>query len=166
MRRRTLTAAAVPLAAAALLTVSAGAAHVEGHSMEPALEEGSTVVFERLLAPARGDLVVFDRPDAWDAHDGLLVKRVIGVAGDEVRCCEAGSGRLLVNGIPLPEPYVAAERPGGSSRFTVTVPEGAIWVMGDNRANAGSHDSRDELHGAQHGMITAEHLRGVVRVIL
>lgn len=164
--RRVVTAIAVPLGVAAALCASLGTARVDGTSMTPSVTPGSTVVFERLTTPSRGDLVIFERPAAWNAPDGLLVKRVIGVAGDTVRCCEAGTGRLVVNGEPIAESYVTDERPGGTTLFAVTVADGAIWVMGDNRSMAGSHDSRDELNDSRHGMLTVDHLRGVVRGIL
>lgn len=166
MRGRIVIAAIAPLAVAALLWASTGIARVDGTSMSPTLADGSTVVFDRFSPPARGDLAVFARPEGWESDGDLLVKRVIAVAGDTVSCCEAGSGRLVVNGTPLSEPYVADERPGGRIRFDITVAEGTVWVMGDNRARSGSHDSRDERDDVRHGTVSAHDLRGVVRVIV
>jgi signal peptidase I len=95
----------------------------------------------------RGDVVVFRDPGGWlgPAGDGDLIKRVIGLPGDTVSCCDA-QGRLSVNGHPVDEPYVVL-RPGSdrvaAEDFEVTVPAGRIWVMGDNRY--ASADSR--AHG-------------------
>ncbi|MBX3193715.1 MAG: signal peptidase I [Schumannella sp.] len=117
----------------------------------------------------RGDVVVFKDPGGWlseqpapeqnpvvaffdwllsfvgltapDSNDHLI-KRVIGLPGDTVKCCNE-FGQMTVNGVPLEEPYV--QLPANTSDvsgepFEVTVPEDSLWVMGDNRYN--SCDSR------------------------
>ena len=71
-----------------------------------------------------------------------LIKRVIGLPGDHVKCCTA-TGQLTVNGTPLVEPYL--NLPAGVTqddpyKFSVTVPKGDLWVMGDHRGD--SADSR------------------------
>jgi signal peptidase I len=78
---------------------------------------------------------------AQDSNDHLI-KRVIGLPGDTVECCN-DFGQMSVNGVPLDEPYV--NYPPGETRasaidFSVTVPADSLWVMGDNRYN--SKDSR------------------------
>ena len=110
----------------------------------------------------RGDVIVFVDPGGWlDSEDdpdrsdfmdtlytsgetiGLLpkdsgqhlVKRVIGVGGDEVACCSSG-GLLTVNGEPIEEPYIKTGTIPSGMEFRVIVPYGHVWVMGDNRANA------------------------------
>jgi signal peptidase I len=114
----------------------------------------------------RGDVVVFSDPGDWvdplpkaehgpavtavrqglmfvgllpnDAEDHLI-KRVIGLPGDRVVCCDEGE-RLTVNGVPLVEPYIKPGDAPSSMDFDITVPEGSVWVMGDHRSD--SSDSR------------------------
>ena len=164
-RRRALVSVAAVLApatAAILIAAAFGVATVRNDSMTPTLHPGNTVVFDRWTAPARGDVVLFVDREGWSGTAGtLLVKRVVGVGGDVVVCCEAGSGRLVVNGEPLDEPYAGEARPGGDIPFRVTVPEGTVWVMGDNRA--ASADSRLSIAAPDHGAVSREDLRGTVR---
>ncbi|ROS78380.1 signal peptidase I [Curtobacterium sp. PhB130] len=124
--------------------------YIPSASMENTLLVGDRVLVNELVPKAvglqRGDVVVFKDPGGW-LGPGLgddLIKRVIGLPGDTVSCCDA-QGRLQVNGHAVDEPYVLHDQ--GSDRvstdFTETVPAGKIWVMGDNRYN--SADSR--VHG-------------------
>lgn len=162
-RRAALTVAAVlsPVALAAGAGLSVGVAHVENDSMSPTLRTGDVLVFDRVAPPARGDIVIFADSAGWADPHALLVKRVIGVAGDRVVCCEAGTGRLLLDGVPVDEPYAPAERPGGVVPFAVTVPDGTVWVMGDNRAV--SRDSRAGAHTPGRGGVPLADVVGVVR---
>ncbi|MEA9985684.1 MULTISPECIES: signal peptidase I [Subtercola] len=122
-----------------------------------------------LMPIQRGDVVVFKDPGGWlpaatptavspikgainwaldavglaasDSNDHLI-KRVIGLPGDHIACCNA-LGQMMVNDVPLNEPYL--KLPAGVTKvsdiaFDVTVPAGSLWVMGDNRYN--SADSR------------------------
>ncbi|MFJ3384325.1 MULTISPECIES: signal peptidase I [unclassified Curtobacterium] len=125
--------------------------YIPSASMENTLLVGDRVLVNELVPKTvklqRGDVVVFKDPGGW-LGPGLgddLIKRVIGLPGDEVSCCDA-QGRLQVNGHAVDEPYVLHDQ--GSDRvsndFTETVPAGRIWVMGDNRYD--SADSR--VHGA------------------
>ena len=117
--------------------------------------------------PHRGDVVVFKDPNHWldgepqpapdaapvkqvkeffafigllpSSNEQELIKRVIGVGGDTVTCCDT-QGRITVNGTPLDEPYIHPGNPPSTIRFTIKVPPGRLWVMGDHRSN--SADSR------------------------
>lgn len=159
---RSVAAVSAPVAAVALVLSAFGAATVRNDSMSPTLRSGDLVVYDRWTTPARGDIVLLSDRQGWSGEVGaVLVKRVVGVAGDVVVCCEAGSGRLLVNGEPVDEDYSDGARPGGDIPFRVAVPEGAVWVMGDNRP--ASADSRASVSAPDHGAVRSEDLRGTVR---
>ena len=157
-----LAALVMPIGAALALAAAFGVATVHNDSMNPTLYSGDTVLFDRWSPPGRGDVVLLIDREGWSGTpDALLVKRVVGVAGDVVACCESGTGRLLLNGTPLQEAYAGAVRPGGAIPFRVTVPEGAVWVMGDNRA--ASVDSRASVSAPGHGAVARDDLRGTAR---
>jgi signal peptidase I len=88
-----------------------------------------------------------------------FIKRVIGVEGDTVACCDA-QGRVTVNKIPLDEPYIyPGNSPNeGHSPFSVTVPKDRLWVMGDHRGN--SSDSRDHAGDPDGGFIPTSKVIG------
>ncbi|WP_335981559.1 MULTISPECIES: signal peptidase I [Streptomycetaceae] len=122
---------------------------VPSSSMENTLRVGDRVLVNKLAyrfggTPRRGDVIVFDGKDSFTTTAGTdYVKRVIGVGGDRVTCCDA-QGRMTVNGRALDE--TGYLRPGNApSRdpFDIVVPAGRLWVMGDHRAD--SADSRDHL---------------------
>jgi len=140
-----------------------------------------------LMPLEHGDVVVFKDPGGWldpvpepqvnwfvagvdavlafvglsapDSNDHLI-KRVIGLPGDTVVCCN-DFGQLTVNGIPLEEPYIKLA-PGvtkaTNTDFEVTVPEGRMWVMGDNRYN--SSDSTRHLGDPGGGTVPIDNVVG------
>ncbi|MFE6506191.1 signal peptidase I [Nocardioides sp. NPDC057767] len=163
------------LLAVVIKTFLAQAFYIPSESMRPGLEVNDRVLVEKPSywtgTPERGDVVVFADPGDWLSTNqvppaptgfravlakvGLyptgdhLVKRVIGVAGDTVECCD--SGRIVVNGTPLEEssfiaPSDTCDGPmaqdngayvkGGCRGWKAVVPEGRLFVMGDNRANS------------------------------
>ncbi len=97
---------------------------------------GTGVIGEGRADP--GEVVVFHRPGPGEAAGELLVKRVAAVAGDQVGVRD---GRLVVNGVWVPEEYVVQTAVDGTYFGPVTVPPGCVFVLGDNRAD--SLDSRD-----------------------
>ncbi|MGB7449257.1 MAG: signal peptidase I [Ornithinimicrobium sp.] len=127
------------------------------------------------LKIGRGDIVVFEDPDNWLPHVtppdrgpvlnpivgalefvGLaptaegnhLIKRVIGLGGDRVRCCDA-EGRVSVNGQTLNEQtYLYPGDEPSAMSFDVTVPKGRVWVMGDHRSISGDSRVHDDGSGA------------------
>jgi len=111
---------------------------IPSESMVPTLEVGDRIFVNRFIyrffEPERGDIVVFDSLET----DDELIKRVVAVPGDRVR---VRNGILRVNGDFPDEPYaVPVVFPDGSFFGPTRVPEGEVFVMGDNRPN--SHDSR------------------------
>jgi len=133
----------------------------------------------------RGDIVVFKDPGGWlpptpaasrsalqDAlNSGLtfigllpqdsgehLIKRVIGLPGDHVACCDA-AGRVTVNGVGINEPQLKPGSVPSEVPFDITVPANSFWVMGDNRQN--SRDSRGHLGDPGGGSIPEANVVGV-----
>lgn len=106
-------------------------------SMTPTLSVGDIAVANKIDdEPDRGDIIIFKGNEVW-GDDKNFIKRVIGLPGDQVGGCSP-DGSLLVNGKPAWEDYLQDE--SGCNFPTITVPEGTVWVMGDNRMN--SADSR------------------------
>ena len=151
--------------------------YIPSGSMENTLQINDLIIVNELepkLVPiSRGDVVVFTDPGGWlppsseqtttnpiewalsivglaaPDSDDHLVKRVIGLPGDTVTCCNA-LGQLSVNGSPLDEPYIKippGETDAASLHFNVTVPKGDLWVMGDNRWNSQDSSRNQNLPG-------------------
>ncbi|GAA3562151.1 signal peptidase I [Kribbella ginsengisoli] len=140
---------------------------IPSESMQNTLLVGDRVVVEKLTDVKRGDVVVFEDPGGWlgdeesgqkrgsigrffevvgllpDSSHGHLIKRLIGMPGDKVACCDS-RGRLMVNGQPLEEgTYLYPGDAPSAMEFQVTVPAGRVFVMGDHRSESG--DSRVHL---------------------
>ncbi len=151
-------------------------------SMENTLKTADRVLVEKLTATERGEVVVFKDPGGWltgtqseqrgpigkvfqfvgvlpDTSTEHLIKRVVGVAGDHLICCDA-EGRITVNGQPLDETSYLYAGPDGVPadpsliKFDVVVPAEHLFVLGDNRAH--SRDSRCHLNDVQAGVIKGQ----------
>ncbi|HSU46940.1 MAG TPA: signal peptidase I [Arthrobacter sp.] len=149
-------------------------------------------IFVNLLVPepfalSRGDVVVFRDTKGWlppapakaqgpftwvqdgltfvgllpDNTDQHLVKRVIGLPGDHVVCCDAG-GKLTINGTAVNEAYINPAEVPQIRNFDVTVPEGKVWVMGDNRNHSADSRAHMETNG---GFVDLKDLEGKAAVI-
>lgn len=139
-----------------------------------------------------GDVVVFSDPGGWlppqqkpdtdlvsaaldliatvvgfggsDSQDHL-VKRLIGLPGDRVVCCDA-DGKLEVNGVAVDEPYIQSAGSDGAAsgvEFDITVPKDSLWVMGDNRYN--SADSRYNQDKPGNGFVPIDQVVGRAIVV-
>ncbi|MFB6770662.1 signal peptidase I [Streptomyces sp. NPDC056337] len=120
-------------------------------SMVPTIGVGDRVLAERIDGSdvRRGDVVVF-KDTAW--ANAPMVKRVVAVGGDTVSCCQ--EGKLKVNGKVIDEPYLPAGTPAEIMDFqTVNVPEGRLFLLGDERDN--SVDSTAHLTDAARGTVSS-----------
>lgn len=127
------------LSAVLFLIINAVSARVrvDGFSMNPTLQDGEFVFVNRLSykfsEPARGDIIVFHFPIDPKRQD--LIKRIIGLPGDEIFIA---NGRVYINGQEIQEPYIAAA-PLYSGKWKV--PEGELFVLGDNRNDSSDSHS-------------------------
>ncbi|MGA8988618.1 signal peptidase I [Aeromicrobium sp.] len=150
--------------------------YIPSESMEPTMLVDDKLLVQKVSYwrgdVTRGDIVVFDDPGGWLSGEasrrasnpiqkaletvglfptgGHLIKRVIGVGGDEVVCCT--DGKLTINGKQIDEPYVLDETATKDQAFDIRVPKNHLWVMGDNRGN--SSDSRAHLGDPGGGFIS------------
>lgn len=162
-------------------------------SMENTLLIGDRVLVNRMVYHVRdverGDIIVFDGTDSfvpagerlqrnpisgaltWVGQSlGLIqpdstdfIKRVIGVGGDHVVCCDV-QGRITVNGTPLDEKYLYPDDVPSYDDFDVIVPAGKLWVMGDHRSN--SADSRSHMGDPGGGFVPTNKVIGRAMVVL
>lgn len=131
-----------------------------GGWLRPVVDTPSTSVLGS-SAEWLGSLVGLTSPD----NDEHLIKRVIGLPGDEVVCCNA-SGQISVNGVPIKEPYIVippGEEKASKIDFSVTVPEGSLWVLGDNRYD--SMDSRYNQDKPGRGFVPIDNVVGRAFVV-
>ena len=106
-------------------------------SMANTIRPGSDLIVVPAAQVRRGDVIVEQEPSAGL---GYYVRRVIGLPGDDVACCDA-RGRITVNGKALDETYRYPGDVPSEIRFAATVPKGELWLLGDHRSVA--FDSRE-----------------------
>ncbi|WP_431980779.1 signal peptidase I [Streptomyces qinglanensis] len=131
-------------------------------SMDPTVQAGARVLAQRVDGDEvrRGDVVVF-QDSVWGTVP--MVKRVVGVGGDKVACCDR-KGRLTVDGRPVDEPYLHARGDDSQRAFEPTrVPAGKLFLLGDNRQ--ASLDSRVHLEDADHGAVPRSAVQARVAAI-
>jgi signal peptidase I len=158
-----------PAVAAVLVAVALGAAylwlgriyHVSSASMEPTLESGDRILVSLRGDIQRGDIVVVDVRNTWAVRgggDATVVKRVVGLPGDRVVCCD-DDGAITVSGEPLAEPYLAdGYKDIAGLSYDVVVPPDRLWLLGDSRAN--SRDARDHLGSPGGGTVSTDDVVG------
>ena len=181
------------LLAVVIKTYAIQAFFIPSGSMENTLEINDRVLVNKLVYDVRGihrgDIVVFNGDGSWDpgtaprntnfvvkfgqgfasmfgfGHPGdILIKRVIGLPGDKVACCDA-QGRVTVNGVPLTEQsYLYPGDSPSEIRFNIVVQPGRLWVMGDHRLI--SDDSRSHLGDPGGGTIPENAVIGRAFVII
>jgi signal peptidase I len=127
----------------------------------------------------RGDIIVFADPDHWlppavpvqrsalssainstltfvgllpSDEGNHLIKRVIGLPGDHVVCCNQ-QRQLVVNGVAISEPYLFPGDEPSQESFNITVPAGRVWVMGDHRSDSADSRPHDENSGGAKGSV-------------
>jgi signal peptidase I len=135
-----------------------GSFWIPSESMENTLKVNDRVFVNKLAGPPeRGDIVVFK---GWNGED--TIKRVIGVGGDKVVCCDDDK-RITINGKPLDESSYLYPRdfPSGDE-FSVTVPAGKLWLMGDHRSS--SADARSHMEEPGGGFIGVDAVVGTAVV--
>jgi signal peptidase I len=162
-------------------------------SMQNTLAIGDRVLINKIVyhvrGIARGDIVVFNGDGSWDVtpppgnsnvfskfvgdledivganHDNdVYIKRVIGLPGDHVACCNA-QGQITVNGVALTEgSYLYPGNAPSNTPFNITVPPGRLWVMGDHRAI--SYDSRGHMGDPGGGTIPESAVMGRAFVVI
>ena len=133
---------------------------VEGHSMVPTLQDGDMLILQSIgYTPRQGDVVVLTKP--FGSITSPIVKRVIAVGGEHVEI-DYDAGTVSVDGQVLNEPYIneTMYEPSYPGLTSVDVPEGSIFVMGDNRNH--SSDSRDP----DLGVVDCRYVLGRARLVL
>jgi signal peptidase I len=165
--------------------------YIPSPSMEPLFIKNDRILVQKVsywggATPSRGDIVVFKDPGGWlnEADTttpqgpltklmekvglyptgGHLVKRVIGVGGDRVVCCDA-KGRITVNGKALNEKaYLPKGTAPSQIKFDRTIPKDHLWMMGDNRSF--SYDSRGHMGGPGGGFVSDDLVVGKVFTLI
>lgn len=158
--------------------------YIPTESMTPTLEINDNILVSRLypdfMPIQRGDIIVFKDSQNWmnlppvtedatlletisnfimlsePADNQFLIKRIIGMPGDVVTCCDA-NGNITINDKIIKESYLPKNIQPSEIDFSVTVPKGKVWVMGDNRDNSSDSRYHQDING---GFINQEDIVG------
>ena len=144
--------------------------YIPSESMEKTLLINDRVLVNKLIYnfrdPHRGEVIVFEAPANWRSGtaDEDFIKRVIGTPGDHVVCCDTQQ-RITVNGVALDEPYIMNGKQGMpcyNGVYKVTVPQGDLWVLGDNREHSGDSSWNFLKKGGDAGFVPTKNVVGHV----
>jgi signal peptidase I len=145
--------------------------YIPSPSMEHTLNIWDRVLVNKLVYdfrdPRRGEIIVFKAPADWQsgAEGEDFIKRIIGVPGDHVVCCDP-QHRLMINGHSLDEPFIyrsadGTQDPAADKDFDITVPKDRLWVMGDHRSASGdSLEHWEETGDITEATITTDSIVG------
>jgi len=145
--------------------------YIPSPSMEHTLNVLDRVLVNKLVYdfrdPRRGEIIVFKAPQDWQSgtEGEDFIKRIIGVPGDHVVCCDA-QNRLQINGHSLDEPFIykdadGTQDPAADEAFDITVPAGRLWVMGDHRSASGdSLEHYEQTNDIQEATIEEDSIVG------
>jgi signal peptidase I len=106
--------------------------------MAPTIQPGNDALAVRGSAVRRGDIIILYLPPGFSAKTptgGDYIRRVIGLPGDRVACCDS-RGRVTVNGKPLNETYLYPGNSPSTAPFSLTLGSRQLWVLGDHRSIA------------------------------
>ncbi len=165
--------------------------YIPSPSMEPEFIKNDRILVQKVsywgsASPSRGDIVVFEDPGGWLDEGtaaaprspvtrllekvglyptgGHLVKRVLAVGGDRIKCCDK-QGRVTVNGRALDEgDYLPKGTAPSQIKFDRKVPQDHLWMMGDNRGF--SYDSRGHMGGPGGGFVDEDLVVGKVFALI
>ena len=187
MLRETLMMVIVALAISAIIKAFLlQAFQIPSSSMEQTLQINDRIIVSKLVPEYRqlnrGDVIVFQDDDNWlkrnadtpspsllgklltwvglrpDDSQNHLVKRIVGLPGDRVQCCDT-NGRLKVNGVSVDESgYINPGSAPSLIKYDVPGPTGKLWVLGDNRSN--SEDSRFHMKEPSQGFVSLDQVTG------
>ena len=144
--------------------------YIPSESMQHTLNINDRVLVNKLVydfrEPRRGEIIVFNSPPNWrsDPSETDFIKRVIGVGGDHVVCCDA-QHRIEVNGKPLVESYLDGDDgpnlAASPDTFDIVVPKDRLWVMGDHRSASGdSLEHYEETNDIQEATVPEKSVIG------
>jgi signal peptidase I len=160
-----LAVALVCLVAAGLIATRYQTVAISDNSMQPTFRPGDKLLVDNAGGQdvRRGDVVLIHAPRWGLVGSPYQLDRVVGVGGDQLACCDA-AGQLRRNGQVLTEPYLMADDGSAPVRsFSISVPAGRLYLLGDNRAAASDSRDHSELDS---GTVPVDAVTGRVVAVL